>query len=166
MGKSTTARVLAARSDRSVHIESDRFFRFIESGFIEPWKPESHQQNTTVMLIVADAAAAYAAAGYFTIVDGIIIPGWFLEPLRNRLHDAGYQVAYAVLRAPLAVCRSRARTRESQPLAAPEAIEQLWNQFADLGPLEEHVIESGATRPEAVADLLARRLEEGSLFIG
>ncbi len=149
-----------------MHIESDRFFRFIESGFIEPWKPESHQQNTTVMRIVADAAAAYAAGGYFTIVDGIIIPGWFLEPLRDRLRDAGYQVAYAVLRAPLAVCGSRARTRESQPLAAPEAVEQMWNQFADLGPLEAHAIEIGTMRPEGVADLLARRLEEGSLSIG
>jgi hypothetical protein len=44
-----------------------RFFDFIESGYVEPWRPESHQQNQIVMRIVADAAASYAAAGYFTV---------------------------------------------------------------------------------------------------
>jgi hypothetical protein len=32
------------------------------------------------MRIVADTAGAYAAVGYFTIVDGIILPRSFLEP--------------------------------------------------------------------------------------
>jgi hypothetical protein len=53
------------------------FFHFIRSGYVEPWKPESHEQNRIVMGIVANAAATYAAAGYFTIVDGIIIPPGF-----------------------------------------------------------------------------------------
>jgi hypothetical protein len=61
-----------------VHIESDRFFHFIQAGHIEPWKPESHEQNTIVMRIVAQAAAGYADAGYFTIIDGIVLPSWFL----------------------------------------------------------------------------------------
>jgi hypothetical protein len=69
------------------------------------------------MGIVAEAAAAYAAAGYFTIVDGIILPGWFLQPLRDALRDAGHPVAYAVLRAPLSVCAARAQSRQPQRLA-------------------------------------------------
>ena len=77
--------MLAAKCQRAVHLESDRFFRFIQAGAIEPWKPESHEQNTIVMHAVAQAAAAYAKAGYFTIIDGIIIPGWFFEPLRDCL---------------------------------------------------------------------------------
>lgn len=92
-GKTTTARILAAASDRAVHLESDLFFHFIESGYVDPWKRESHEQNTFVMRIVADAAAAYAAAGYFTIVDGIILPGWFLVPMRNSLRETGHRVA-------------------------------------------------------------------------
>lgn len=74
-GKTTVAGLLAAKSKRSVHLESDRFFHFIQAGYIEPWEPESHEQNTAVMRIVAQAAASYADAGYFTIIDGIIIPG-------------------------------------------------------------------------------------------
>jgi AAA domain len=39
-GKTTAARVLAERSERAVHVESDRFFEFIRSGLVDPWKPE------------------------------------------------------------------------------------------------------------------------------
>lgn len=74
MDKTTTARTLAARFDRAVHLQADVFFDFIRSGFVEPWKPESREQNEVVMGIVADTAAAYAAAGYFTILDGIVYP--------------------------------------------------------------------------------------------
>jgi predicted kinase len=120
VGKTTTAGILAERSARAVHLESDAFFRFIRSGYVEPWKPESHAQNQIVMRIVAQAASGYAAAGYFTIIDGIVIPGWFLEPLRDALHDAGHRIAYAVLRAPLSVCKARA-PRENRRLAGAVA---------------------------------------------
>ena len=163
MGKTTLARILAARADRAVHIESDVFFHFIQSDYVEPWKPDSHAQNRTVMRIVADAAASYAAAGYFTIVDGIILPGWFLEPLRDSLRDAGHVVAYAVLRAPLAVCAPRARSRESEALTDPALVKSLWQKFADLGPLESNAVEVGTKSPDEAADLLALRLGNGLL---
>ena len=44
-------------------MESDWFFRFIRSGFVAPWLPDAHGQNEAVMVIAADAAAAYAEAG-------------------------------------------------------------------------------------------------------
>jgi hypothetical protein len=105
------------RSERAAHLESDSFFHFIRAGYIEPWKPESHEQNTIVMRIIATAAAGYADAGYFTIIDGIVSPRWFFESLRDALQAAGHEVAYVVLRAPLATCRSRAASRERSWLA-------------------------------------------------
>ena len=155
VGKTTAARILAERSDRAVHLESDLFFEFIRSGFVEPWKPESHEQNTVVMRIVADAAAAYAAAGYFTIVEGMLIPGWFLEPVRDSVREAGHPVATAVLRAPLEVCAAR------RP--GSEVVERLWRDFADLGPLETNVVDVERASPAEAADLVAGRLREGSL---
>jgi hypothetical protein len=146
-----------------VHLESDAFFGFIRTGFVEPWKPESQDQNATVMQIVAGAAAAYASAGYRTIVDGIVIPGWFFEPLRDSLRDAGHAVSYAVLRAPLEVCLARVQGREGDPPVEAEAIEQLWRSFADLGDLERHVLEVDGMAPERVVDELAGRLSGGSL---
>jgi hypothetical protein len=115
------------------------------------------------MRSVADATAAYEVGGYNAIVEGIVIPGWFYEPVRDRLHALGHPVAYAVLRAPLATCAARAEDRATQPLAHPEVVAQLWHQFADLGPLERHAIDIGTDGPEAAADQISRRLEDDSL---
>jgi tRNA uridine 5-carbamoylmethylation protein Kti12 len=165
VGKTTTAAILADRSPQAVHLEADHFFRFIRTGYVEPWKPESQEQNEAVMRIVAAAAAGYADAGYFTIVDGIVIPAWFLQPLRDALGEAGQTVAYAVLRAPLEVCTARAQTREGPFLAEPDVIRELWESFADLGELEGNAVEVGEFGPEQAADLLAGRLEEGGLSL-
>jgi predicted kinase len=157
-GKTTVARLLASRYPRAVHLEADSFFHFIASGYVEPWKNEAHEQNVTVMAVVADAAAGYARGGYRTIVDGILIPGWFFEPLRDALVADGHEVAYAVLRPPLDVCKERSTGRESQPLADPRATEQLWNAFADLRDLERHVVGTEGDEPAEVADLITREL--------
>lgn len=165
VGKTTIAAILAERSARAVHLEADRFFHFIRSDFVEPWKPESAEQNEVVMRIVAGAAAGYAAAGYFTIVDGIVIPAWFFEPLRDALQEAGYRVAYAVLRAQLPVCLERIQAREGEPPIDSAALERLWRSFSSLDALERNVIELEGCGPEAAADLLERRLEDGALAV-
>jgi predicted kinase/GNAT superfamily N-acetyltransferase len=159
-GKTTVARLLASQARRAVHLESDEFFHFIRSGYINPWRPEADQQNATVMRLIGEVAAGYARAGYFTIVDGIFIPGWFLEPVRDALIRSGNTVAYAVLRAPLAVCQARAADRDRDPLRDPTAVEQLWNAFADLGDLERHSVATDGADPAAVADLIARELDQ------
>jgi predicted kinase len=164
-GKTTVARLLAAKSERAVHLESDRFFHFIRSGYVEPWKPESHTQNKTVMHVVAGAAAAYAGAGYFTIVDGIFSPRWFLEPMRDSLRAAGHTVAYAVLRAPLPVCVARAGARAPDRLSDAAVIERLSREFAALGRLESHVIDTGTQTAAAVAEVLNELLRTDRLLV-
>jgi tRNA uridine 5-carbamoylmethylation protein Kti12 len=158
-GKTTVARHLAARFERAVHLESDWFFDVIQTGFIEPWKRESQAQNEAVMKVVATTAAGYANAGYFTILDGIFLPAWFYPPVRDSLRAAGQSVAYAVLRAPLALCLERVSTRVEQPVEAA-VVEQVWNQFADLGPLERHAIDTDTLSPDDTARLMAERLDE------
>jgi predicted kinase len=159
------ATALAGRFPRAVHLESDRFFQFIRSDYVEPWKPESSEQNRVVMRIVAEAAARYAAAGYFTVIDGIVIPGWFLEPVRDVLRGVGHPVALAVLRAPLSVCLARVKEREGEPDPDSGALEQIWQSFADVGEFEANVIEPGDEGIERMAETLARDLEDGRLLI-
>ena len=151
-GKTTTAGIVAARAPRTVHLESDAFFHFVRSGYVEPWRREAHAQNEVVMAAVADAARRYADAGYLTIVEGIVIPGWFFEPLRAALAAAGHEAAFAVLRPPLDVCLARSTAERA-------AVEQLWRAFADLGPLEPHAIDPGDRSPDEVADLVLERVE-------
>jgi predicted kinase len=164
-GKTTTAGILAGRNGQSVHLEADVFFRFIRSGYVEPWKSESHEQNEMVMRIVAEAASRYAQAGYFTIVDGIVIPGWFFEPLRDALRDLGHRVAFAVLRVPHSVCVARVNEREGGSISDPNAIAQIWRGFAELGDLERHVIDIEGKTPEEAAALLTQLLDEGRLAV-
>jgi tRNA uridine 5-carbamoylmethylation protein Kti12 len=165
VGKSTTAELLVQRSPLSVHLESDAFFRFVRGGYVEPWKSGAQDQNQTVMRAVSQAASAYADAGYFTLIEGIVIPGWFFEPLRDWLREAGHRLAYAVLRAPLSVCIERATRREREPLANPAVIEQLWRSFSELGAFERHAFDLDGESPEAVAETLAERMADGSLSV-
>jgi tRNA uridine 5-carbamoylmethylation protein Kti12 len=165
VGKTTAAAALAARSGRAVHLEADAFFRFISTGYVEPWKSESHEQNQVVMRIVAGAAGGYAEAGYFTIVEGIAMPGWFLEPICEELVREGHSVSCAVLRAPLSVCLARVQAREGAPPIERDAVEQLWRGFAELGEFERHALELDAESPGELAEVLARRLEDGSLAV-
>jgi predicted kinase len=165
-GKTTVAHLLASRHDRAVHLESDQFWHFIASGYIPPWEPESHAQNTVVVEIVGEVAARYASAGYFTIIDGIIAPGWFLEPLRCQLAVAGIDVAYAILRPQLDVALERARARPARRLAEADVIERLWNGFAGLEEaLERHVLDNSELTPEATAQAITKRLQAGKLIV-
>lgn len=164
VGKTTAGRILSRRFGAGAHLESDVFFRFITAEYVEPWLPESHEQNRMVMGIVGEAAAAYASNGYFTVVDGIVIPRWFLGPLRDSLAAAGHEVAYAVLRAPLELCLDRLSAREGG-LSDPVAMEGIWDQFADLGAHEPHAIAVEGMHPEEVAETVGRRLLEGELAI-
>ena len=165
-GKTTVARLLTSRRDRAAHVESDFFWRFITAGYIDPSKPESHDQNTVVMRIVGDVAARYARAGYFTVIDGIVNPRWFLAPLRAALREAEVPVAYVILRPPLPVAIERATLRPSSRLADGSVIDQLWNGFAGLADaLERHVIDNGDQTAEETAAAVEERLRQGTLTV-
>lgn len=164
VGKTTTAAILANQVSPAVHLEADAFFRFISSGYVDPREPESREQNEVVMGIVAATAASYAGAGYFTVIDGIVIPRWFLAPLRDGLRAAGLEAAYAVARAPLPVCLERLRGREGVE-SDLEAMERMWEEFADLGEYEEHAVDVTGLSPDEAAAAISRLLEAGRLSL-
>lgn len=164
-GKTSVAGVLAQRFSRSVHIEADVFWHFIKGGYTEPWKGEAQQQNEVVMDAVAKAAATYANAGYFTVIDAIVGPSWFLVPLTEALQSEGLTVAYAVLQVPLEVAVARATSRPSTPLKKVPAIEHLWREFSELGPLSTHAVAVGDRSPEEVAAEVEWLLESRQLVV-
>jgi tRNA uridine 5-carbamoylmethylation protein Kti12 len=150
-GKTTVSRVLADRLSPSVHLESDQFYRFVRSGFVEPWRADAHMQNRVVVEAIADAAIAYALGGYHTIIDGIFSPRWFYAPLRNRLRDAAIEPAYVILRPPLATCIERARQREPSELADPSVISSLYSDF-EVGPFARYRIDNQAGDPDSTSE--------------
>ncbi|HYG72963.1 MAG TPA: AAA family ATPase [Actinomycetota bacterium] len=151
-GKSTVARTVAARFERSVHVEADRFYGFVVGGYIDPWEHGAHDQNVVAVEIACDAAARWAEVGYVTILDGIFIPGWFFEPAIDRLHARSLDVSAAILRPSVATTIARARARVPPKRLPDEVLERLWRGFDDLGPLERHVIDNGEETAERTAD--------------
>jgi hypothetical protein len=76
-GKSTVARLVTDRFEPSALVEGDAFFAFLARGAIEPWLPQSADQNEVVIQAAATAAGRYAAGGITTVYDGVVGP-WFL----------------------------------------------------------------------------------------
>ena len=144
-GKTTTARSLAQTFEKSVHLHTDDFWRFIVAGVILPHLPESDDQNQTVIRAIAKTAQIYAEGGYTVVVDGILGP-WMLHHFRAIKNVS---IAYVVLRPSRDETLGRAQSRTSpDTLTDAEPILQLWDQFADLGELEPHVIDTSKQDPE------------------
>ena len=140
-GKTTVSVALASGCERGVHLESDWFFRSIRSGFVAPWLPDAHSQNEAVMDVAADAAAAYADAGYTVVWDGIVGP-WFLDRIARRLGARKIRVQYLVLRPSRVTALERVQERGDT--AETTGAEAMYHHFADLGQFESHVVSSDA----------------------
>lgn len=151
-GKTTVAASLAVRSaGPAVHLHSDDFYGYIRSGYIEPYRPESRQQNRVVVGALAGAAADYAAGGYLVLLDGIIGP-WFLGPFRHRAGRAGLPLHYVVLRPALAEALARARGRPGPVRIESGPIRGLHEQFGRLGDLEAHALDTtGQSAEQTIA---------------
>jgi chloramphenicol 3-O-phosphotransferase len=159
-GKSTMARALVDQFDRAALLQGDWYFDRVVRGWIEPWKPASHQQNAVVTRAMAASAREYAIGGYAVVLEGIIGP-WFLDTFVPVVSDV--QVHYVVIRPSAQTAMDRAVAREAPALVDPEPIEKMYREFERLGAHEHHVVDtSGHSVDETVAQVLSR-LEAGSL---
>ena len=107
-GKSTIAWALADSAERSVLVEGDRFFGFLAAGAIDPWLPESDEQNTVVTEAAASATGAFAQNGYETVFDGVIGP-WFLSTFAEA--TGLERLDYVILLPTADACVQRVLTR-------------------------------------------------------
>lgn len=161
-GKSTVAPRVADRlGPPSVCLEADWFWTTIVSGFIEPWKPESDDQNQTVLRSVTSAAAEMALGGYHVVIDGVVGP-WHLPAATAILNEKRIGLDYIVLRPDLRTCLTRAIERASEPprvaghppLTDSGPITTMWHAFSDLGNFEAHVIDTSGHDSTATVDEL------------
>lgn len=163
-GKTTTARAIAESFAKGVHLHTDDLYHWVVSGYVLPWTPDAHDQNTLIQHAVADAAAAYASGGYSVVVDGIVGP-WFLEPFRRACAAAGVGIAYAVLRPPLDTVIERAMVRDDMPMPEDGPVRKMYEEFSSLGEFERHVIDTSDLDAQATADAVRKRLEGGTLTL-
>lgn len=149
VGKSTTARALAATFPRAVHLHTDDFWHAIVTGLVPPHLPESDEQNQTVLRAIADAAFAFASGEFTVVVDGIVGP-WMLHHVREAAaRHPGSALHYVVLRPDRQVALARAQGRTApSALVDREPILSMWDQFAELADLERHVIDTSEHSPD------------------
>jgi len=166
-GKSTVADVLARQSETpAVHLHTDDFYdRYIKSGYVLPWLPESQKQNEVVTGVIAGAACGYAEGGYRTIIDGIVGP-WFLAPYRAAAAAKNVPLHYVVLRPSSAeITFARVQARGTHGLKAEGPVRDLYRQFSDLGALETHVFDCGDRGAEETAGALQARLAANEFLL-
>jgi hypothetical protein len=166
-GKTTVAPLVADRHEPSACLDLDWFFAKLRRGAIEPWRPEAHGQNRVVLHAAAEAVAAFAAGGYFTVAEGIMYP-FMLDLFAAAGARYGIAVHYAVLQAPMEVVLQRVRDRRSEPqhagaLADAGVVGDLWTQFEQHGVEARHRVDAGAGDAATIAELIDRRLAAGAL---
>lgn len=89
-GKSTVAQALAQRLPRSAHIRGDTFRTFVVNGRAEMSPDPSAEALEQLRLryrLAAQAADAYAAAGFTAVVQDVVLGEqlpWFAEQIRTR----------------------------------------------------------------------------------
>ena len=163
-GKTTVARLHANWLSPSVHLHSDDFWHFIKQGWIAPYLPQAHQQNQTVLHIVAFTAFGYAAGGYQVICDGIVGP-WFIDVFRTAGQTYGIPLHYVVLRPDETTTLHRATRRGDDTLTDPDPIRSLHRQFTELGNFQRHALDSTQLNPHTTADTVLHGLAKGSYLL-
>jgi cytidylate kinase len=160
-GKSTVARALAGRvGPSSVLVAGDAFFAFLANGAVDPWRPESHVQNTVVTEAAAQAAGRFAG-DYDTVYDGVLGP-WFLATFAAA---AGLDALDYVILSPSAdTCVARIRSRAGHTFSDESAARHLHEQFRSARIDARHVLatddmDAGATADAVLAARAAGRLQ-------
>jgi cytidylate kinase len=163
-GKSTVARALVDRFEPSVLVEGDAFFHFLARGAIDPWLPESHDQNETVTRAAAAATGRFASGGYRTVYDGVVGP-WFLPTFTAAAGVA--QLDYVVLLPPVERCVHRVATRSGHGFSDEAATRKMHREFsAAAGRLDaRHVLRDPPEGVDAVVGQVLAALDAGRLEV-
>src|SRR5438445_9765832 len=125
-GKSTVARLITERFERSVLVEGDAFFAFLARDAVPPWLPEAEEQNEVVGRAAAAAAGRFAAGGYMTVYDGDIGP-WFLATF---VEATGLDcLHYVVLLPSVETCVAHVATRLGHGFTDEPATRKMHAEF-------------------------------------
>ena len=161
-GKSTVAELVAGSFERCALVQGDVFFRFVVQGYIDPWLPESHEQNTVVTQVSSSAAGRYARGGFMTVFDGMVGP-WFLPTFLEYTEVPS--IHYAVLLPSVDVCVARVLGRKGHGFRDEAATRQMHASFADADVDPRHVVDDAPAVPRDVSAEVIRRFEQGTLVV-
>jgi predicted kinase len=157
-GKSTVARLLAHRLERSILVEGDRFFDFLAAGQVPPWEPAARTQNDIVTAAAGAATGHYVGGGYDVVYDGMVGP-WLLPTFVTAAGIDGLD--YVILLPDLERCVRGVATRTDHLFDDEHATRHMHGEFTAAAVDERHVLRTLPSTAEDVADLLATERATG-----
>jgi cytidylate kinase len=159
-GKSTIAARLADELERSVLVDGDSFFGYLRRGAIQPWLPESHEQNGMVCRAAAAATGSFAAA-LDTVYDGVLGP-WFLPTFLDA--SGLISLDYVVLLPTVEHCVQRVQQRLDHSFVDEPATRHMHEQFVRAEIDARHVIVNDGDVETTLDDIRGRR-ERNELLV-
>ena len=155
-GKSTAARLLAARFPRGVHLEGDLFRRSIVTGREEvtpELRPGAMEQLRLRYRLAAAAADTYAEAG-FTVALEDVVAGSVLGDYRTMIRHRPCHVVVLLPSAEAVAGREAGRREKGY---GAWRVEELYQGFAGSTPRVGTWLDTTAMTPdETVDEILAR----------
>jgi chloramphenicol 3-O-phosphotransferase len=151
-GKSTVAQVLAERFPRSAHVRGDVFRRMIVSGRASRG-PEFDEQLRLRYRMSAQAADAYADAGFTTIVQDVIL-GDDLVAYAGLIRTRPCHVVVLAPRPDVIVAREAGRAKTGY---GEWSVTEL-QSYLDATPRIGHWLDTSEQTPEETADEIVARL--------
>lgn len=158
VGKTSVA-IRAAADLKAAHVEIDRLWPARTASDPAPWEERGQSRTRAVIRGGSAAAAVIAATGFIAVIDFALSPG-HLDDVLAACSQEDVSCHYVVLRASPEAVKARADSRGLSN-AETEALPMMIAEFADLGDLEDHVIETSEMTVAEVAAALVEGLERG-----
>ncbi len=159
-GKSTVSKLLVQHRGPSALVEGDQFFAFLARDAIEPWLPESHEQNAVVVDAAAAATGRFTDGGFLTVYDGVVGP-WFIDAFASA---AGLtELDYVVLMPGVETCVERVLSRSGHGFRDEPAARKMHAEFATAIVEARHVLNIGSESAPDVVDRIVAAAEAGHL---
>jgi chloramphenicol 3-O-phosphotransferase len=163
-GKSSVAESLCERYDRTVHIETDRFYAAIRMGFISPWRPESDRQNRMVTRAVARSATAYAQDLFAVFIDGVIGPH-LLPIYLDELRIARIPVHFVQLLPSIGETVRRGLSREETLRVTEAQLREGHRQFVAYGRFAGATLDTTGLSADQSADRVMEACGRGECLV-
>ena len=159
-GKSTIARLLAARFERGVHVEADLLYQMIVAGGVLPQEPgvipaEAARQLRLRLHNACLLARSFRKAGFSVVIDDIII-GERYAHLQDELAGLPFQLVVLAPRADI-VAKERDASRGKRVVLGERWATYLDRELrATMTDIGIWIDSSEQTPEETVAEIIER----------
>ena len=158
-GKTTTARALARRFERGVHIEGDRLQEFIVSGGVPPGQPPPDEEERQIHLNVRNQCLlvrSFARAGFTPVIDYVLVNRARVEAYRSRLPGLTLRLVTLAPGIEAALERDSRRPEKTVAQAWTHLDEGMRRELQGIGLWVDNSV---MTAEETVDFILSRRNE-------